>query len=77
MIEQLTKTFVQQKCDCGSINKIHYDRIKYSATKKLAQFIFPVCEHCNKRIEFIFISTQMKEIELKLYMEMSQRGLLK
>ena len=77
MIEKLTKTFVQQKCDCGAVNKIHYDRIKYDPRKKLAQLIFPACEQCKKRIEFIFVSSGMKEIELKLYLEMNERGLLK
>lgn len=74
MLVEITKTYVRQKCQCGSENLVGYDRIKY--TSKLPQFVMPICENCKSRIQFIFLSTNMTKEEFQLMIKMKELGLM-
>jgi hypothetical protein len=77
MITDAGTNACRRECPCGSSVLIPYELIKYKHPETLPQLVFPVCEDCETRQEFLFIGDSTNEIGLKVFMQMQVKGLLK
>lgn len=74
MIKEIRKETLLQECNCGAKNEFKFEDVRYKSNPD--QFVLPVCPRCKTRIEFVFVSENMRKEEFQLMVKMKQLGFM-
>jgi hypothetical protein len=77
MVTAAKENEVRQVCNCGAEQMVPYELIAYKNADSLPQLVFPVCQGCESRVEFVFISPNMTKPEFQMFAQMQNKGLIK